>query len=159
MTITRVIAAALMFAATWLLWSGHYTPLLLFFGAASTVAVLLLGKRIGLFEVESYMFHLAPRLPGYWLWLLKEVVKSNLEVAKIVLHPRLPIGPTVISVDASRLPAISQVLLANSITLTPGTISIDVDRGIIEVHCLTQETARGLKGGEMLRRAAKVAEG
>lgn len=157
--ITRVAVAALFFAAAWLVWSGHFTPLLLFFGAASVAAVLVLGKRIGLFEVESYMFHLAPRLPGYWLWLLKEVVKSNLEVAKIVLNPRLPISPTVISVDATRLPAISQVLLANSITLTPGTLSIDVDRGIIEVHCLTQEMARDLKGGEMQRRVARVAEG
>lgn len=159
MMITRVIVAAVIFAAAWLLWSGHFTPLLLSFGAASIVVVLVLAKRIGLFEVEAYMFHLAPRLPGYWLWLLKEVVKSNIEVAKIVLNPRLPISPTVISVDASGLTGISQVLLANSITLTPGTLSIDIDRGIIEVHCLTQEGARDLKGGEMQRRAAKVAEG
>src|SRR5690606_40789661 len=63
-------------------------------------------------------------LLGYWLWLLKEVVKANIDVAKIVLNPRLPISPTVISVEANRLPVVSQVLFANSITLTPGTVSI-----------------------------------
>jgi multicomponent Na+:H+ antiporter subunit E len=155
--IARYAVAAAVFAATWLLWSGHYAPLLLFFGAVSCVLVLWLAARIGFLDVEAYAFHLAPRLPRYWLWLLKEIAKANVTVAKIVLSPRLPISPTVISVDASELPPVTQALLANSITLTPGTVSIDVDRGVIEVHCLTVEGARDLKRGEMLRRAAKVA--
>lgn len=155
----RYAVAAALFAASWLLWSGHYTPLLLFLGAASCTLVLVLAARIGFLDVEVYAFHLAPRLPRYWLWLLKEAAKANLAVAKVVLSPRLPIGPTVISIDASELPPVSQALLANSITLTPGTLSIDVDRGVIEVHCLTSETARDLKGGEMLRQVTRLEEG
>lgn len=152
----RIAVAALVFAAAWLLWSGHYTPLLLFFGAFSCVLVLILARRIGFFDIEAYSFHLAPRLPGYWLWLLKEIAKANLTVAKIVLNPRLPVSPTVISVDATSLSPLGQAILANSITLTPGTISIDVERGVIEVHCLTRECASELKEGEMLRRVARV---
>lgn len=155
--IARFVVAAAVFAAAWLLWSGHYTPLLLFFGLASCLLVLWLAARIGFLDVEAYAFHLAPRLPGYWLWLLKEIAKANVTVAKIVLSPRMPISPTVVSVDANELPPVTQALLANSITLTPGTVSIDVDRGVIEVHCLTVESARDLKRGDMLRRAAKVA--
>lgn len=146
-----------MFAATWLLWSGHYTPLLLLFGAVSCTLVMLLAGRIGFFDVEAYAFHLAPRLPAYWLWLLKEITKANLKVAKIVLDPRLPVAPTVVSVDARDLSSIAQTVLANSITLTPGTVSIDLDRGTIEVHCLTVGSARELKDGEMLRRVATLA--
>jgi multicomponent Na+:H+ antiporter subunit E len=152
----RFAVAALVFAAVWLLWSGHYTPLLLFFGAVSCILVLVLAGRIGFFDVEAYAFHLASRLPGYWSWLLKEIAKANLTVAKIVLHPRLPASPTVVSVDASSLSPLGQAILANSITLTPGTVSIDVDRGVIEVHCLTRESATELKEGEMLRRVARL---
>jgi multicomponent Na+:H+ antiporter subunit E len=121
--------------------------------------VLLLAARTGFFDVEAYGFHLAPRLPRYWLWLLKEIAKANLKVARIVLSPRMPIGPTVVSVDADHLPPMAQVILANSITLTPGTVSLDVNRGMIEVHCLTAEAARDLKDGEMLRRATALAGG
>lgn len=157
--IARFSVAAAVFAAAWLLWSGHYTPLLLFLGAASCVLVLWLAARIGFLDVEAYAFHLAPRLPRYWLWLLKEIARANVTVAKIVLSPRMPISPTVVSVDAGQLPSMTQVLLANSITLTPGTLSIDIDRGVIEVHCLTVESARDIKSGDMLRQAAKMAEG
>jgi len=126
------------------------------FGAFSCVLVLVLARRIGFFDVEAYAFHLAPRLPGYWLWLLKEVFKANVTVAKIVLHPRLPIRPTIVSVDASALSPLGQTILANSITLTPGTISMDLSRGTIEVHCLTQEGAAELKEGEMYRKVVRL---
>ncbi len=148
-----------MFVATWLLFSGHYTPLLLMFGALSCTLVLVLARRIGFFEVEAYAFHLAPRLPGYWLWLLKEVFTANVTIAKIVLNPRLPISPTIVSVDASALSPLGQTILANSITLTPGTVSTDLSRGRIEVHCLTQEGAAELKEGGMLRKVAGLEEG
>ncbi|HEX2138077.1 MAG TPA: Na+/H+ antiporter subunit E [Woeseiaceae bacterium] len=157
MVIARFSVAAVVFAAAWLLWSGHFTPLLLFFGVVSVLLALWLAARIGFLDLEAYAFHLAPRLPRYWLWLLKEIAKANVTVAKIVLSRRMPISPTVISVDASELAPVTQVLLANSITLTPGTVSIDVDRGVIEVHCLTVESARDLKSGDMLRHAGKVA--
>lgn len=155
----RYVVAACVFAAVWLLWSGHFTPLLLLLGAFSCALVLLLAARTGFFEVEVYAFKLAPRLPRFWFWLLKEIAKSNLIVAKIVLTPRLPIEPTIVTVDASHLPPISRVALANAITLTPGTVTLDVNRGMIEVHCLTADAAADLKDGEMVRRATMLAGG
>lgn len=152
----RVTTAGVLFVATWLLWSGHYTALLLFFGAVSCALVLLLAKRTGFFAEDVYSLHLGPRLPAFWLWLLKEIAASNVAVAKIVLRRRLVIEPMMISVDASHLPAAVQATLANSITLTPGTVSVDIDRGKIEVHCLTREIAEDLRGGEMLRRATRL---
>ncbi|MEX2494671.1 MAG: Na+/H+ antiporter subunit E [Woeseia sp.] len=153
----RIAVAGALFAAAWLLWSGHYTPLLLFLGVVSCGLVLVLASRTGFFEVEVYALHLGPRLPRFWLWLLKEIVKSNFAVAKIILNPRLPIEPMIATVDATELPRVAQATLANAITLTPGTVSLDIDRGVIEVHCLTSAVADDLKGGEMLRRATRLA--
>ncbi len=153
----RILTTILLFAITWLLWSGFYTPLLLMLGAASCTLVVLLAIRTGFFERELYTLHLGPRLPSYWWWLIREIVKANFTVARIVLDPRLPIQPQIIRIDASGLPNASQATLANSITLTPGSLTLDIDNNLIEVHCLTDESAEDLRRGEMLRRATKLA--
>jgi multicomponent Na+:H+ antiporter subunit E len=155
----RLVVTGLVFIAAWLLWSGHFSPLLLLLGALSCALVLVLATRTGFFAVDVYALHLGPRLPRYWLWLLKEIAKANLTVAKIVLSPRMPIEPLIVSIDARHLPLVTQATLANAITLTPGTVSIDVDHGMIEVHCLTSAAADGLKDGEMVRRAAMLSKG
>lgn len=153
----RILTAALLFAITWLLWSGLYTPLLLILGAASCVLVTLLAIRTGFLDRDQYALHLGPRLPAYWYWLIKEIIKANFTVARIILDPRLPIQPQVIRIDASGLPVASQATLANSITLTPGSLTLDIDNNQIEVHCLTAESAAELQQGEMLRRATRLA--
>jgi multicomponent Na+:H+ antiporter subunit E len=152
----RIAIAGAVFAVTWLLWSGHYTPLMLGLGALSCALVLVLARRTGFFDVDVYALHLGPRLPGFWCWLAREIVRSNLSVARIVLSRRMPIEPTLVTVDASRLPVVGQATLANSLTLTPGTVSLDVNRGMIEVHCLTREAAAQVRHGEMLRRATAL---
>lgn len=154
----RTTTAALLFVATWLLWSGHYTGLLLVLGALSCALVLILARRTGFFDTDVYSLHLGPRLPAFWLWLLKEIARSNIDVARIVLSRRPDIEPTIVTVDASHLPAAVQATLANAITLTPGTVSVDIDRGRIEVHCLTREIAEQLRDGELVRRATRLAE-
>jgi multicomponent Na+:H+ antiporter subunit E len=153
---TRMAAAGALFAATWLLWSGHYTPLILALGAVSCALVLVLAGRTGFFDVDVYALHLGPRLPRFWLWLAGEIVRSNIAVARIVLSRKLPIEPTIVSIDASHLPVVSQATLANALTLTPGTVSLDVNRGMIEVHCLTRQVAAEVRDGEMLRRATAL---
>ncbi len=155
----RIALAFLLFAATWLLWSGLYKPLVLALGLLSCVLVTVLAVRTGFFEKGIYGLNLAPRLPGYWIWLLKEIVIANIDIARIVLNPRLPISPTIMSVDASELPPVGQATLANSITLTPGTLSIDIRSNRIEVHCLTEDTARQLGDGAMVRHVAALMRG
>jgi len=152
-----IAVTAAIFAATWLLWSGLYQPLLLGLGALSCLLVVVVAWRTGFFESEFYAFHFGPRLPKFWLWLLKEIAKANVTVARIVLDPRLPIAPTVVTVDANELPPVVQVTFANSITLTPGTLTLDINRGRIEVHCLTAASAAELERGEMQRRARELA--
>lgn len=154
----RVVLTLLVLLATWLLWSGMLYPRMLALGALSCVLVLYLAARMGFFDRHLYLLHLLERLPRYWAWLAKELVKANFAVARIVLHPRLPISPTVIELDSIAPGAAGQALLANSITLTPGTVTLDVDAGRLKVHCLTREGAAALLEGEMNRRVAGVAE-
>jgi multicomponent Na+:H+ antiporter subunit E len=95
----------------------------------------------------------------YIPWLILEVVKSNIDVARRILDPRLPISPRVIEVQASQRRDIGRVIYANSITLTPGTVSIDTDGDRITVHALTEEAAAGLLTGEMDRRVTRFEGG
>jgi len=139
----------------WLLWSGLYTPLLLGLGALSCILSLYLAYRIGFFE-EIFSLQVIPRLPRYWGWLLLEIVKSSLEVTLIILQRKPPISPTVVEFEAAPPGPVGQVILGNSITLTPGTLTLDVHNGRLRVHCLTQKGADALLSGEFNRRAGAL---
>jgi multicomponent Na+:H+ antiporter subunit E len=152
----RIAAAGALFVAAWLLWSGHYTPLLLALGAGSCVLVLWLAVRTGFFDRYVYSLYLGPRLPRYWGRLLREIARSNVTVARIVLAPRMPIEPVLVTVDASALSPVAQTMVVNSITLTPGTASLNVEAGRVEVHCLDRRIAEELRNGDVVARAAAL---
>ncbi len=145
-------------AAAWVLWSGIYTPLLLGLGLFSCLLTIYIKHRMEYFDTEVFALRFGRRLIGYWLWLAKEVVKSSLHVARIVLSPSLPISPQVVKIKASCTHPVDQAILANSITLTPGTLALDVYKGEITVHALTKAGADELKQGEMDRRVAALRE-
>ena len=151
-TITRMLVLLIPLAAAWLLWSGIYKPLLLGLGLFSCVLTIYIKNRMDYFETEVFALHFGRRLIGYWLWLAKEVVKSSFDVARIVLSPSLPISPQVVTIKASCEHPVDQAILANSITLTPGTLALDVHNGEITVHALTKAGADELMQGEMDRR-------
>ena len=138
--------------AAWLLWSGLYKPLLLALGLFSCVLTIYIKHRMEYFQTEMFALQFGRRLIGYWLWLAKEVVKSSLDVARIILSPSLPISPEVVTIKASCDQPVDQATLANSVTLTPGTLALDVYKGEITVHALTKAGADELRKGEMDRR-------
>ncbi len=138
--------------AAWLLWSGLYKPLLLGLGLFSCVLTIYIKHRMEYFQTEMFALQFGRRLIGYWLWLAKEVVKSSLDVARIIVTPSLPISPEVVTIKASCNQPVDQATLANSITLTPGTLALDVYKGEITVHALTKAGADELRKGEMDRR-------
>jgi multicomponent Na+:H+ antiporter subunit E len=144
--------------ALWLLLSGHGEPFLIALGLLSSGGVLFVARRMGFVDAATFHSSLLIRLPRYWLWLMVEIVKSNIAVARVILHPRLPISPQVIDVTASQRSEIGRVTFANSITLTPGTITLALDHDKVAVHALTREAAADLATGEMDRRVT-VAEG
>ena len=140
----------------WLLLSGHYTPLLLVLGAVSTLLVVLVANRVDLVDREIHPVLLKPSALLYWLWLAGQVMKANIDVARRILDPRLPIAPTVIKLRATQRTELGRVSYANSITLVPGTVAIDVEGDAVTVHALTRAAAADLEGGEMDRRVSNM---
>jgi len=152
----QILLTLMLWFVAWLLWSGMTKPLLLALGAISCVLVLVLSRRMGFFDKSVYSLHLVWRLIPFWGWLGKELVVSNLQVARIILNPKMPISPTVIRIDALPEGPVGQAILGNSITLTPGTVTVDDHEGTLFVHCLTTEGAHALQEGEMNRRVAAL---
>lgn len=151
-----VLALSTLLSAFWLINSGHYTLLILFFMVVSVVFVATLCRKMDVVDGESQPLNLTFTIPSYWLWLVKEVVIANIAVARCVWKGPSSINPSVIKVRADQKTDLGIVIYANSITLTPGTVSIDLNDNIITVHALTSESAADLLTGEMNRRVCNV---
>jgi multicomponent Na+:H+ antiporter subunit E len=143
-------------ALFWLVLSGHYTFLLLALGALSVALVCWVSWRAGFPEREAVALPLSPGLPRYAVWLAKEVLVSAVAVVRKVWSPRPAVRPVVETTPADDLSVLSQVVYANSITLTPGTLSLDVDADRIEVHGLDAGDVETLRAGRMLREVRKL---
>ncbi len=147
----------IILTSLWLLLSGHYTGLILSLGLISILLVSVLSIRMQLLDYEQPdSFRQTVYSIPYGFWLLKEIVKSNIDVSLRILNPALPIKPQLYNLKTSQRAELARVSHANSITLTPGTISIDVDDDSIEVHVLSQSGLEGLLDGEMDARITRV---
>jgi multicomponent Na+:H+ antiporter subunit E len=146
------VSLFLVLVAVWLGWSGHFAPLLLALGLFSCVLVTAIGLRMRVVDHESAPIEMAVRVLLYIPWLLWQIFKANIHVGMRILNPRLPISPRIVKTPASQRGDVGRVIYANSITLTPGTVSLRVDDESILVHALTEEAADGLATGEMDRR-------
>jgi multicomponent Na+:H+ antiporter subunit E len=155
----HVISLALVCYGLWLLLSGHYVPLLLSLGALSVAIVVWVALRMDVIDREGHPIHLTGNALRYWPWLLWEIVKANIDVTRRILAPRMPISPSVVRLRSSQKTDVGRVIYANSITLTPGTVSIDIDGDAITVHALTREAAAALRGGDMDRRVTEFEGG
>ncbi|MDJ0942024.1 MAG: Na+/H+ antiporter subunit E [Kiloniellales bacterium] len=152
----HAISLGILLAIIWLTLSGFFQPLLLALGVVSCVAVVLIAHRMDVIDHEGHPIHLGWRILAYWVWLSWEIVKSNIDVARRILNPALPISPRLIRVTASQKSELGHVIYANSITLTPGTVSMLVQDRTILVHAIAEEMAEDLDSGEMDRRVTAV---
>lgn len=152
----RVVSLGSVLALVWLLLSGHYTPLILSFGLVSVVAVVAIALRMDVVDHEGHPIHLTGRFIGYWIWLAIEIAKANIDVAKRIWSRSLEISPTLYLLRTSQPGELGQVIYANSITLTPGTVSVSLEDGEILVHAIAREVGDDLAGGEMDRRVTRL---
>lgn len=140
----------------WLLLSGFFTAFLLCAGVGSALAVVWFSRRMQLIDAEGHPIGLVLRATLYWLWLLKEIVKSAWLVSKLILDPKLPISPTLVRFKPTQRSDVGLVIHANSITLTPGTITIKADAGEFLVHGITRDSAEGCIDSDMDRRCTAL---
>jgi multicomponent Na+:H+ antiporter subunit E len=146
----------LVLFATWLLLSGHFTPLLITFGLISSFLVVVISLRMDVIDQEGHPIHLSWRALFYWPWLIWRILLANLDVVRRILSPSLPISPCVIILQAGQKSELGKVIYANSITLTPGTVTMDLDHGQMIIHALSREAATDLAGGAMDRMVTKM---
>ena len=158
------LALLAMMLWVWMWWSGHYTlehELLRYFMVASCLLVLWIVGRMGGFTDETAP--IAWLNPIAWAryvpWLTLEIIKSNIDVTRRILSPGLPIQRQLIRVRATQRTDIGRTVFANSIILTPGTVSVIVEDDAILVHAISDSTAQGLLTGEMDRRVTEFEPG
>ena len=155
----RVVSFGIILYLFWLALSGYFKAFLLIGGLATVLFVLYAARRMKLIDTESYPAHLLPAASTYWPWLLWEIVKAGWAVTKAVLRPKLDISPTMTRVIASQTTPACIATYANSITLTPGTITTAVRGNILTVHALERSGALDLEEGGMDARVTRFERG
>lgn len=151
----RKVSAAVSLFVFWVLLSGYFTPFLLTAGALSAIAVVAFARRLEVVDPEGHPVDFSGSALRYWPWLGVEIVKSAWDVSKIIVDPKLPISPALVSVKTTQVSALGRVVYANSITLTPGTVTIVAGRDEFLVHALTRAGAGSLAEGDMDRRVTR----
>lgn len=162
--VRQYITLVVMLFLFWLVLSGNFTPKHLLYGIITSVISawicmpLLMVPEDEKRERRYFLFDLSyGKLILYYIWLIKELIKANIDVAKAELSPNLNISPRIVRFRYFAKNPIAKALLANSITLTPGTVTLFVSHeGVYEVHALTENLAKGLEEGEMQRRVAAL---
>ena len=120
----------------------------------SVVLCVYIVLRMETCDHETHPIHLTTRAVMYWPWLAIEIVKANIDVAKRVFSAGPNISPTVFTVKSSQKTELGQVIYANSITLTPGTTTMDIDKSTFVVHTIAKDVGDDLSAGEMDRRVS-----
>jgi multicomponent Na+:H+ antiporter subunit E len=168
MTLEKAKRLGLQFVllfAFWLVLSGKLEVKYLIFGLVSAALVTFVTQ--DLLEPEESRRKRGPSsvtsllqtgwgLFSYFLWLINQIVQSNLQVAYLVLHPKLPIEPGLLRFRTRLRSKVGQVILANSITLTPGTITVDLTEGTYWVHALVPSAAGSLLEAKMQSRLEAI---
>ena len=141
----------------WLLMSGYYTPLILSLGVISCLLCVYLTIKGKFLDNETLPIYFFPRLIQYTLWLIKEILKSNIQTAKVIIMKSEE--PELFSVKATQKTNEGKVTYANSITLTPGTVTTQIKNDIFEVHALTKDFGDDVRSSKMDKMATWLEKG
>ena len=153
------IFQGLLLLVVWLLLSGHYDVMHISLGVASVGLVLFMNRKY---------YHETPAGPAgnarlrwgrfalYLPWLLWQMILSALQVARVVFSPRNSLQPVMVHFRSEQPNESASVILGNSITLTPGTLTLDIAGDEYAIHCLSARTEVGLLDGSMQRRVARL---
>lgn len=159
--VKRIAGLAFTLAAFWLINSLHFTPLLLVFGALSVAGVVFIVLRMeavdGRYEPPVF---LSWRLFPYLAWLLRSIYQASLDVVKHIWEREPQISPVVFdSFMVEQKVELFEVFYANSVTLTPGTMILDIEDKILEIHALTHGAAKSILQGGVGRQVTRLSGG
>ena len=146
----------ILLSAFWLLLSGYIQPLLLGFGAVSVIVVLFVLKRMDNVDQEKQEIGTGLRLVRYLPWLTWQIIRSSLQVTKLIWGPADKVSPSLATIKADNIPPNRRALYANSITLTPGTLSVDLVDDEITVHALQRSSIEELEQKAMERKITQI---
>jgi len=143
----KSISLFIILLIVWLLMSGHYTFLITTLGVLSCIFCVYLAKRAKLIDDEGLPLIFFPRLTNYLLWLFREIVNSNISTAKAIITGK--INPEIFTVKVSQISEVGKVTYANSITLTPGTVTTQINKNTFEIHALNSDFGDDVRSGQM----------
>jgi len=146
----------ILLSTFWLLLSGYIQPLLLSFGAISVIVVLFVLKRMDDVDQEKQEIGTGLRLMQYFPWLIWQVITSSLQVTKLIWGPTDKLSPSVATIKVDNVPPKRRALYANSITLTPGTLSVDLVGDEITVHALQKSSIDELEQKVMEKKITQI---
>ncbi len=154
----KVVTFFILFGL-WCVFSGMFDAFHLALGVISCLIITLISGDLFFNSEKITKSHIINglRFIKYLPWLIYQIIIANIHVAYLVLHPKMPIEPFVLEYKAKLKKDISKVVFANSIILTPGTITMDITKdNVFLVHCISRKVADDLLTGEMEKRVANV---
>ena len=149
--VKHTISLGILLFALWLGLSGQLNVLMLSLGVVSTLLIVYLAHRMDLIDEEIYPAHMTVLLLRFWLFLAREIIVANIDVIKRIFKPGKNISPQLFELPLTLESDVSRVIYANAITLTPGTVSANLDKRTVTVHTLSIEAAQDLSSGRMAR--------
>ncbi len=159
-SLRRLLIPFLLLLGFWMLLSPHHTPESLAVGIFVALGVTLFSRSLLFDQHEMPLYRLENLLMfmGFLVVLVLEVVKSNIEVARIVLSPNMPVEPEFVKVPLKIKNEVNRVILGNSITLTPGTLTVEITDTYCVVHALTKDSAESLRSSFIVRWIKRIDE-
>jgi multicomponent Na+:H+ antiporter subunit E len=154
----RAVSLTLFLFAFWLALAGEAPTWLYVAGAVCAVLCTAMAWRMNALDSEGHPIELLWGAATYLPWLVREIAKATWTVTRVVVNPWASISPTLTTFDASQTTSLGLCIHANSITLTPGTITVAIDGNQLTVHALTVEGAQDIESGVMDARVTRFEE-
>lgn len=150
----------LLFFLVWVIFNGRFTLEIALFGIAVSAAVFAFVCRFMGYnlEKERRLYRLLPGFFQYLYYLIKEIIQANLVVSRLILTRKETMEPVLVHVHANLKTETARVILANSITLTPGTITVSLTEDQLLVHCLDKSLSEGMEDSMFVRLLQKLEE-
>tara|TARA_Y100000591_G_scaffold64769_1_gene53306 strand:- start:1481 stop:1978 length:498 start_codon:yes stop_codon:yes gene_type:complete len=153
-----ILAQFLILFLFWYLLSGKNMVLLLSLGALISILIVIYQYKLKILDDESLPIAILPRAIIYWIWLYKEILLSSLFVSKLILRFPMNISPKYFKLKSNQKTTMGFNIYANSITMTPGTISVLTNNNdkVIQIHAISEETKSALLSGVMDQKIKKL---